>query len=73
MYCIELQKPMYRNIDSPLRWMKTISKHLIEVAKMEQSSSDPCVFYKRKNGRVVLIFGVYVDDTLVCGSKEEVE
>ena len=27
-YCTELQKTIYGNIDSPLRWMKTISKRL---------------------------------------------
>jgi hypothetical protein len=44
---------------------ETISRYLTEVAKVELSSSDPCVFYKRKNGRVVFILGVYVDDTLI--------
>jgi hypothetical protein len=49
-YYIELQKAMYGKIDSPLRWMKTISKDLTKGTKLERSSSYPFVFYKRKNG-----------------------
>ena len=71
--CIELTKAMYGNIDSPLRWMKTFSKHLMEQLKMIQSKTDPCIFYKEKNGKVVLIMALYVDDTLCLGIKEELE
>jgi hypothetical protein len=60
--CIELAKAMYEDIDSPLRWMKTFSKHLIQ-----QSMTDPCIFYKIKNNKVVLIVAMYVDDTLCLG------
>jgi hypothetical protein len=70
-YCIRLTKAMYGNIDSPLRWMKTFANFLKNVLKLEQSKSDPCIFYKKVQGKVVLILGVYVDDTLVCGTKKE--
>ena len=52
--CIELTKAMYGNIDSPLRWMKTFSKHLMEQLKLKQSMTDPCIFYKEKDNKVVL-------------------
>ena len=70
---MELTKAMHGNIDSPLRWMKTFSKHLVETLMLVQSKSDPCIFYKHKNGKLVLVLALYVDDTLCAGEKEEVE
>jgi hypothetical protein len=71
--CIELTKAMYENIDSPLRWMKTFSKNLMEQLKLHQNMTDPCTFYKVKNKKVVLILAKDVDDTLCLGHKEELE
>ena len=71
--CVELTKAMYGNIDSPLRWMKTFTKHLVEILKLVQSKSDPCIFYKHRHNRLVLVLALYVDDTLCAGEKEEVE
>jgi Reverse transcriptase (RNA-dependent DNA polymerase) len=68
--CIELTKAMYGNIDLSLRWMKAFSKHLME---LQQSMTDPCIFYKVKNNKVVKILAMYVDDTLCLGHKEELE
>jgi hypothetical protein len=62
---------MYGNIDSPLQWMKTFTNFLRNALNLEQSKSDPCIFYKKVQGRVVLILGVNVDDTMVCGTKKE--
>jgi Reverse transcriptase (RNA-dependent DNA polymerase) len=71
--CAELTRAMYGNIDAPLQWMKTFSA-LLKGTKMnmQQSHSDPCIFYKHKEGKLVLILVVYVDDTLCAGEKEEV-
>ena len=71
--CAELTRAMYGNIDSPLQWMKTFSNYLKEKLNMLQSATDPCIFYKRKEGKVVLILVLYVDDTLCAGRKDEVE
>jgi Reverse transcriptase (RNA-dependent DNA polymerase) len=71
--CIELTNAMYGNIDSPLRWMKTFSKHLMEQLKLQQSMTDPCIVYTVKHNKVVLILAMYVDDTLCLGHKEELE
>ena len=73
-YCIKLNKAMYGNIDAPLCWMRTFSKHLIEVVKLTQNKTNPCVFTKyNKEGRVVLILAIYVDDTIITGCSKEVQ
>jgi Reverse transcriptase (RNA-dependent DNA polymerase) len=43
---IGLTKEMYDSINSPLRWMKTFSKHLIKLLKLIQCKTDPCILYK---------------------------
>ena len=70
--CVESTKAMYGNIDSPLRWMKTFTKHLVDHLKLVQSRSDPCIFYKIKNNKLILVLALYVDDTLCAGEKREV-
>jgi len=73
-YCAELKKAMYGNIDSPLRWMKTFSGYLINQLKLTQSQTDPCIFYKKnKWDHLVLILALYVDDTLIAGTRSEVD
>jgi hypothetical protein len=40
--------------------------------KMDQlklQQEDPCIFYKVKNNKVVLILAIYVDATLCLGNK----
>jgi hypothetical protein len=70
-YCIELTKAMYGNIDSPLLWMKTFSKFLIDILQMSQSDTEPCIFFKKdQRDRVMLILALYVDDTLCAGSRK---
>jgi hypothetical protein len=34
---------------------------------MVQSISDPCVFYKHENNKLVLIAVIHVDDTMLAG------
>jgi hypothetical protein len=72
-YCIELQKAMYGNIDSPLLWMKTFSKFLIEELGLIQMKSDPCIFTKKEGNKLVLLLALYVDDTLCTGPRKWVE
>jgi hypothetical protein len=40
---------------------------------LKQSATDPCIFYKQRGGKVVLILVLYVDDTLCEGERKEVE
>jgi hypothetical protein len=59
---------MYGNVDVALRFFKTYSLHL------KQSLADLCIFYKQnKDNNTVLIMVCIVDDTLLVGTKEEVE
>ena len=72
-YCIKLSKAMYENIDAPLCWMKTFSKYLINTVGLTQNKVYPCVFYKKaKEGRLILSLAVYADDTIILGTKKEV-
>ena len=34
---------------------------------MEQSNTDPCLFYKKKDGKLWVMIAVYVDDCLIAG------
>jgi Reverse transcriptase (RNA-dependent DNA polymerase) len=72
--CAELTRAMYGNRDSPLQWMKTFTSILKEEGmNLKQSATDPCIFYKQRGGKVVLIPVLYVDDTLCAGERKEVE
>jgi len=57
-----------------LRWMKTFSGYLLDKLKLIQSQTDPCIFYKKdKGGHPTLILALYVDDTLIAGTRKEVD
>ncbi|POM77293.1 LOW QUALITY PROTEIN: Integrase catalytic core protein [Phytophthora palmivora] len=50
-------------------WSKLLHQKLTEVG-FNQSLVDMCVYFRRKDG-VLLVVGVYVDDLLVAGTKQE--
>jgi hypothetical protein len=60
---------MYGNVESPLIWMMTFSKNLMEQPELQQNMTDPCIFQKIKNNKVVLILAMYI----CLGYKEELE
>ena len=67
---------MYGNIDAPLSWMRTFSKYLTDPegpVRMTQCKTDPCIFYKWKDDKLVLILVLYVDDALCAGPRKWVE
>jgi Reverse transcriptase (RNA-dependent DNA polymerase) len=70
--CAELTRAMYGNIDSPLQWMKTFTS-ILKGMSLHQSATDPCIFYKHRGGKLVLILVLYIDDTLCAGERKEVE
>jgi Reverse transcriptase (RNA-dependent DNA polymerase) len=70
--CAELTRAMYGNIDSPLQWMKTFT-NMLKGMNLQQSATDPCIFYGHRGGKLVLILVLYVDDTLCAGERKEVE
>jgi Reverse transcriptase (RNA-dependent DNA polymerase) len=72
--CAELTRAMYGNIDSPLQWMRTFANILTgDDMKLKQSATDPCIFYKQRKGKLVLVLVLFVHDTLCTGEKREVE
>jgi hypothetical protein len=72
-YCIQLDRAMYGNVDAPLQWMRTLSKHLKE-SGLTQSKVDPCLFYsKTANGVIDLLQAQFVDHTLVAGKRKRVQ
>ena len=38
---------------------------------IKQSQSNPCMFYKQANGKLMLILAVYVDNMLLAGTDED--
>ena len=46
---------------------------LVEVHRMEQCKTDPCVFRLIREGIVVMTMTVHVDDMAVAGPREELD
>jgi hypothetical protein len=67
-----LVKGMYGNPDSALQFFKEYKKTLLAMG-MTQSVSDPCVFYKHENNKLVLMAVIHVDDTMLAGKPEWIE
>jgi hypothetical protein len=54
--------------------MKTFSNILKrDTMKMQQSATDPCIFYKQKGVKVILFLVLYDDYALFSREKKEVE
>jgi hypothetical protein len=67
-----LVKGMYGNPDSALQFFKAYKTTLLGMG-MIQSKSDPCVFFKHDEGKLVLMAVIHVDDTLLTGTQEWVD
>ena len=59
-----LNKALYGLKQSDGQWNKTITKFLTE-NKFHQSTTDPCVFFKKQKDELTCIIGLYVDDMLI--------
>ena len=68
----KLERAIYGLKQSGRKWGHLCADTLIEHG-FEQCKADPCVFRKVVDGAVVMIAGVYVDDLLIEGSKEDCE
>jgi hypothetical protein len=64
-----MTRAMYGNIDSPLQWMKTFT-NILKGMNLQQSATDPCIFYKHQGGKLVLILSCYTLMTLYALEKE---
>ena len=70
-YCIEQLKSMYGNSDAALIYFKLFKSHVVDGEMgMEQSLADPCVFFKKENGKVVLVAVCHVDDNAIAGTSD---
>ena len=59
-----LRKAQYGCKQSARLWYLTIKKRL-ESAGLRPCSSDPCVFFRRTNGKLAIV-SIHVDDGIVC-------
>ena len=69
---IKLGKAMYGCVQSPRAFFKELSKHLNSIG-LEQSKTDPCLWYRMKNNNLVLIVASHVDDLILGGTEKEIE
>ncbi len=65
-----LNKALYGLKQSGRQWNETITKFLISIGFV-QLSSEPCIFKKVRNGKISCIIGIYVDDMIITGDKNE--
>ena len=69
---VDLEKALYGLKQSGLLWNDLLVDKLVSVHGMEQCMTDPCVFRLIREGKLVLILAVHVDDMAVAGTRVEV-
>ena len=69
---LKLEKALYGLVQAARAWWRKFTTHLIKVRGFEQFGNDGCLFVKR-NGAEMVILGLYVDDFLLLGEKENVQ
>ena len=69
---VHLEKALYGLKHSGLLWKDLQVDKLVSVHVMEQCKPDPCVFRLIREGKLVLILAVHVDDMAVAGTRVEV-
>ena len=73
-YVCMLTGGMYGNVQAALAFFVEYKNHLTKVMKLEQSLTDPCVFFKKdERGHLALMALTHVDDTLIAGNEEEIK
>ena len=69
---VDLEKALYGLEQSGLLWNDLLVDKLVSVHGMEQCITDRCVFRLIREGKLVLILAVHVDDIAVAGTRVEV-
>ena len=64
----KLNRSLYGLKQSARCWNQLMDEYL-KSSNYKQSSADPCVYY-RKNKKGIMIFAVYVDDTIICSDNK---
>ena len=75
-HAIQLLKSMYGNVDTAIKFFKTLTSHLIDPnnMNMKQSQADPCMFYKIDvKNKLTLIVSVTVDDCAITGTEDNIQ
>ena len=70
---VDLEKALYGLKPSGLLWTDLLVEKLVTVHGMEQCMTDPCMFRLIREGKVVLILTVHVDDMAVARTRVEVD
>ena len=70
--CLLLNKAMYGTVQGALQFFKKLVSNLTLIG-LRQSNVDPCVFYLKRNGLLVLLVTTHVDDCAVCGKPMDVD
>ena len=65
----KLEKAAYGLAEAPRAWYLRLSRELLEVG-MVCSQLDPCLYTLRKNGKLLGICGIHVDDLIGGGTPE---
>ena len=68
---MDLEKVLYGLKQSGLLWNDLVNK-LVSVHDMKQCMTDPCVFRLIREGKLVLILAVHIDDMAIAGTRVEV-
>ena len=71
--CIELQGGMYGNVDAALLYFVRFTDYATspDGLDLQQSKSDPCLFFKKDNeGKTLGVIVIYVDDCLIAGEDD---
>ena len=74
--CIELQGGMYGNVDAALLYFIRFTDYATDKdgLNLNQSKSDPCVFFRKVENNVTHgVIVVYVDDCLIAGTDEFIQ
>ena len=71
-YCILLKKAMYGTVQGALQFFKKLVE-ILKLVGLTQCQVDPCIFYLKRNGKLVLLFASHVDDCAVAGKPSDVE
>lgn len=64
-YVYKLSAPVYGQANAPRRWFLYVVQ-VLTGKHWEQHSLDPCCFLQRRDGKVVALLGLHVDDIITC-------
>lgn len=65
---LQLLRPLYLLSESGDMWFETLDEHHREDLGMEPFRSDPALYIKINNGRLIDLSGTYFDDILRMGT-----